>query len=500
MPVSYASSGVGLTNTATPAVASINLGAAGTNRVLMVFIAGNDGSSAATGVTYNGSAMTLLATTGVVTAWILANPSSGASYTLAVSPGGVARNFTWLTCDGVDQTTPLPSAAITKTGTSTGPNTNSITLPSDGMLVGYARRGYRFNGTGVDAVAPATGRATATNDSHAYRVATDNTATGAVVFTQAASVAWNTVGFALSPDGAADTTEPTLSSPTTSAVAATTATATVTTNEGNGTLYCVVTGSATAPSAAHVKLGQDHTGSAATYAGNQAVSTTGAKNFSVTGLTGETTYYAHFMHEDAATNQSTVASTSSFTTTDGTAPVLSSPTGTQTGSSTASGTVSTDEGNGTLYYYASQNSSESAATIVASGSGQAVSGTGVQNVSFTGLTPSTTYYAHYVHDDAATNRSSVVSSASFTTAASTLTVTTDPLRNASGTLLASTSIAKVAAIRLSDMTVTETWTDQSTNTDGELVLTNATWTGVPHLIVTSAADGAAAGVKVYTPA
>lgn len=100
---------------------------------------------------------------------------------------------------------------------------------------------------------------------------------------------------------------------------------------------------------------------------------------------------------------------------DSTAPVLSSPTGTQTGSTSASGTVSTDEGNGTLYYYASTNSTEDIATVKASGSSQAVSSTGVQNVTFSGLSAGTTYYAHYVHTDAAGNDSSRVSSSSFTT-------------------------------------------------------------------------------------
>ena len=99
---------------------------------------------------------------------------------------------------------------------------------------------------------------------------------------------------------------------------------------------------------------------------------------------------------------------------DTTAPILSSPTGTKTGSTTASGTVSTDEGNGTLYFIATTNATETAATIKA-GSSQAVSATGTQNVSFTGLTASTTYYAHYVHDDAASNESNVVNSTSFTT-------------------------------------------------------------------------------------
>jgi len=99
---------------------------------------------------------------------------------------------------------------------------------------------------------------------------------------------------------------------------------------------------------------------------------------------------------------------------DTTPPVLTLPTGTQTGSTTASGTVTTDEGNGTLFYLATVNATETAATIKA-GSSQAVSAIGVQNVTVTGLTPATTYFLHYVHDDAATNESNVVTSASFTT-------------------------------------------------------------------------------------
>ena len=99
---------------------------------------------------------------------------------------------------------------------------------------------------------------------------------------------------------------------------------------------------------------------------------------------------------------------------DATAPVLSNATGISTGQTTATGTVDTDEGNGTLYFLATVNVSESAATIKTGGS-QSVTTTGTQNVSFTGLTASTDYYAHYVHDDSSTNESNVVSSASFTT-------------------------------------------------------------------------------------
>lgn len=107
--------------------------------------------------------------------------------------------------------------------------------------------------------------------------------------------------------------------------------------------------------------------------------------------------------------------------TDSTAPTLTSPSATQTGATTASGSVSTDEANGTLYWLASANSSETAATVKA-GSSQSVSATGTQSVSLTGLTASTSYYLHFVHRDAAGNDSTVSTSAQFTTAAAATVV------------------------------------------------------------------------------
>jgi len=122
----------------------------------------------------------------------------------------------------------------------------------------------------------------------------------------------------------ADTTAPTLTSASVTAVATTTGTGNVTTNEGNGTLYSIVSTSATAPSATQIQAGQNHTGAAAVWSGNQAVSSTGAKTFSITGLTASTTYYAHFQHKDAANNNSTVVTSAQFTTgsADTTVPTL----------------------------------------------------------------------------------------------------------------------------------------------------------------------------------
>ena len=111
-----------------------------------------------------------------------------------------------------------------------------------------------------------------------------------------------------------DTTAPTLTSPSVTAVGTTTGTGNVTTNEGNGTLYSIVSTSATAPSAAQIQAGQNHTGASAVWSGNQSVTTTGAKTFSITGLATGTGYYAHFQHKDAANNNSSVVTSTQFTT------------------------------------------------------------------------------------------------------------------------------------------------------------------------------------------
>lgn len=116
------------------------------------------------------------------------------------------------------------------------------------------------------------------------------------------------------------------------------------------------------------------------------------------------------------------------------APTLSSPTAAKSGSNACTGTVSTDEDNGTLYWVVStSNSAPSAAQIeagqmhtgaaaAASGS-QAVSASGVQNISDNGLVAATQYYIHYLHEDADDNDSNIVTSAAFTTDAAAVSDT-----------------------------------------------------------------------------
>ncbi len=213
-----------------------------------------------------------------------------------------------------------------------------------------------------------------------------------------------------STSAGADATPPILSSPSASSTGTSTGSGSVTTNEGNGTLYYLASGNAT-ETAATIKAG----------GATLAITSTGSKAVTVSGLSASTTYYLHFVHVDSSNNTSNVVDSASFTTAaagDTTPPTLSSPVGTQTGQTTATATVSTNEANGTLYYMVSTNTTETAATVKA-GSNQAVTATGTQNVSFSGLIAGTTYYSHFLHRDAAGNDSTVANGPGFTTAAAT---------------------------------------------------------------------------------
>jgi hypothetical protein len=106
----------------------------------------------------------------------------------------------------------------------------------------------------------------------------------------------------------ADTTAPTLSSPTGTALTPTTASASVSTDEGAGTIWCYTLPAASAaPDAATVKASGT----------SQAVTATGVQTFATrTGLSPTTDYKNYFVQVDAATtpNTSAVVASASFTT------------------------------------------------------------------------------------------------------------------------------------------------------------------------------------------
>lgn len=112
-------------------------------------------------------------------------------------------------------------------------------------------------------------------------------------------------------------------------------------------------------------------------------------------------------------------------TSDTTAPVISSPTFTSLGSTSVTLRFTTDEGNGTGYGVVStSNTQPSEAQIIAGqdhlgtdvpDNNVSVSAIGTVDIPVTGLTASTAYYGHMLHQDAATNDSNIVSTIQFTT-------------------------------------------------------------------------------------
>lgn len=102
----------------------------------------------------------------------------------------------------------------------------------------------------------------------------------------------------------------TLSSATTTATSETTATVAVSSNQATGTVYAVVTTSATTPSHAQIVAGQDNTGGAALWAGSKAGAATVEFSATVPALSSQ--LFAHFTQVNGAAENSTPVTAPSF--------------------------------------------------------------------------------------------------------------------------------------------------------------------------------------------
>lgn len=367
-----------------------------------------------------------------------------ASYVLVIEATNgvdpvVSRPLTITVGDILDTAATLSSPTGVQTGFTTATGTVSTTQASGTLYAVVTTSATPPSAAQVKAGQNNAGGAAAYASSHAATLGTNSFSatglTGATTYyfyymqENAAAIQSTVSASAAFTTATPDVTAPTLSNPTDTKTGQTTATLTVDTNEANGTLYAVATTSATPPSAAQVKLGQDNSGVAAAYAGNQAIGSTGTKNFSTTGLASGTAYTGFFMHEDAAANQSTVSAANGFTTDavpDTTAPTLTNPTDTKTGSTTATLTVDTNEANGTLYAVATTSGTPPSAAQVKLGqdnsgvaaayaANQAIVSTGTKTFNATGLTAATGYTAFFMHEDASSNQSTVSAANGFTT-------------------------------------------------------------------------------------
>lgn len=216
----------------------------------------------------------------------------------------------------------------------------------------------------------------------------------------------------------------------------------------NGTYPWIITTtdpSVTPPSRAQVVAGQDHTGSAAAGAGTVAFA---GVNVDVSIPAGPTAdYYLVIADGDSILWDGPV-------TIDRTAPVLSSPTGTQTGQTTASWGVTSDSAGGTIYAGVRPTASAAltAAQLIAGSGGAGVdfdsdatpTADSANGGSFTGLTAATAYRVDIVHVDAFGNRSAVSTSAEFTTASASVDATVA----ATGAVTGATTTRTLSAVDL----------------------------------------------------
>lgn len=282
---------------------------------------------------------------------------------------------------------------------------------------------------------------------------------------------------------AADTTAPTLTSPTATATGATTASGSVSTTEATGTLYYLVSANAS-ESATTVKAGS-----------SQTVSATGVQNVSVTGLTAESPYYLHFVHRDAAGNDSAVSTSAQFTTSaagDTTLPTL-------TGSVTFASVTQTT--------YTAQWTA-GADNVAVTGYEYQIGGTGgawtdagnTLSAAITGRTAGTTETVYVRAYDAAGNRSTPAISGDVTldsTPAAGINVT-EPLKNNTGTVLASQSGVRVAVLQAADLVSVFEATGLTTNALGVLgtISDAAIVAGQQYHVAIKLADG---GVGITGP-
>lgn len=293
-----------------PLTRAINFGT-NSGRWAVVHVSGTSGATC-TGVTVGSDTLTQRATgsgLGGGNQWVFEGPVTGTG-SQTVTASGTGSGICWMTASAYDGIGSYRSSSAAVASSATGTPSLTISGTTAGDIC-WAGGNDNTAGKTATAVSPATLLAANAGEWAIQQVATGSSESLAASFS---SGSWQWGGVALVPSGGGDVTAPVLSSPVGTATGPSTATVGATTDEGNGTLYVVVTTSATQPSVAQIKAGQNHTGAAAAFASSVTVTSTGAKTFSATGLTPSTGYYAHLVHTDAASNDSNRVTSSLFTT------------------------------------------------------------------------------------------------------------------------------------------------------------------------------------------
>jgi hypothetical protein len=465
----------------------------GSDRALVVGVVGAV-SDNITAATYNGVAMTLISKSDIGSSrfcylYYLGNPASGSNTIQVTASSSSHVEIDAASYRGVSQTS-QPEAFQVTTGSpaATTMNSSVTTVTDNSWVIGIALgmagtitagantvvRTSNLLGAIIDSAAPVTpaGARTLTHNMPS------SNGMGAILLALAPSVGGG---------------GPVLTTPVGTSTGTTTATVGATTDTGNGTLYAVVTTSATQPSIAQIKAGQNHLGSSAAYASSQAVSSTGAKTFSATGLSAATTYYAHLVQTSSGAVDSNVISSSSFTTSAAaaTAVTISGPSG---GLVNVASTNFTVGANGTITGTVTVTPAPSADGTFSPTSVNISSGTPTATFTFT---PNSTGAKNIT----VTNNGGLSNPAAHVYTVTSLPTVSCTLKNNTGTLIASTVIPKVVVLRLSDASTILNLTSQTTTAGGILNIANASLVaGTDYLVVCSDSTGTNVGVQKGTAA
>lgn len=247
----------------------------------------------------------------------VANVTSTGSQTLDITlPGPPTQGAQYALVFVDENVTGIVRASGGANTASTDPLSVTVTTGSGDLVIALDASYNAVPGTASGWTSQSSG---GVYNGQGYRVSTANSPGSSSTTFDAQNESWS-VAVVVALTGS-DTTPPTLTSATGTG-GNNVCSGTVSTDEGNGTLYAVATASATQPSIAQIKAGQDHTGAAALRAVSQSVTTTGTQTISSGAISGGAgTRYWHFLHTDAAANDSNRLSSSGFSVTSGGGPL-----------------------------------------------------------------------------------------------------------------------------------------------------------------------------------
>ena len=221
--------------------------------------------------------------------------------------------------------------------------------------------------------------------------------------------------------GFEDLDAPLLTFPTDDAIGAFTSEGSVDTDREFGTIYAVVTQSATTPTSLQIIQGQDEFGNPADASANDpatnslnndGIAVLGTNTLMFAGLLENTAYFTHFTQDDEVSIGVIPVSANGFTTNaSAVAPVLTNPVDDSNLAEDSTGSVTSDVADGTVVYGVVTQSAVTPthAQIVAgeddlgnpADSNDAVlASIGVNNLNFSGLVQTTAYFTHFAQQGA----------------------------------------------------------------------------------------------------